>query len=81
VVLLDLAMPGMDGFEVLRRLRAVPGLERVFGIAMTGYGSQDDKRRTQDAGFDAHLIKPVELDALIGLLNDARVRAAQSRKQ
>jgi CheY-like chemotaxis protein len=72
VVLLDLAMPGMDGFEALRRLRAVPGLQQVFGIAMTGYGSQDDKRRTQDAGFDAHLIK---------LLNDARSRAAQARKQ
>jgi len=43
---------------------------------MTGYGSQDDKRRTQDAGFDAHLIKPVELETLIKLLNDARVRAA-----
>jgi CheY-like chemotaxis protein len=57
----------------------VPGLESVFGIAMTGYGSQDDQRRTQDAGFDAHLIKPVELDALIQLLNDARARAAQAR--
>jgi CheY-like chemotaxis protein len=79
VVLLDLAMPGMDGFAVLRELRKVPGLENVFGIAMTGYGSQDDKRRTQDAGFDAHLIKPVELDALIKLLNDARARAAQAR--
>jgi CheY-like chemotaxis protein len=54
-------------------------LENVFGIAMTGYGSQDDKRRTEDAGFDAHLIKPVELDALIKLLNDARARAAQAR--
>jgi PAS domain S-box-containing protein len=79
VVLLDLAMPGMDGFVVLRELRKVPGLESVFGIAMTGYGSQDDQRRTQDAGFDAHLIKPVELDALIQLLNDARARAAQAR--
>jgi PAS domain S-box-containing protein len=79
VVLLDLAMPGMDGFAVLRELRKLPGLQDVFGIAMTGYGSQEDKRRTQDAGFDAHLIKPVELDALIKLLNDARARAAQAR--
>jgi PAS domain S-box-containing protein len=76
VVLLDLAMPGMDGFETLRQLRALPGMMKTFGIAMTGYGSQDDKRRTQDAGFDAHLIKPVELETLIKLLNDARVRAA-----
>ena len=77
VVLLDLAMPGMDGFETLRRLRGIPGMERTFGIAMTGFGNQDDKRRTQEAGFDAHLIKPVELDALIQRLNDARERAAR----
>lgn len=81
VVLLDLAMPGMDGFQALRQLRELPGMAHAFGVAMTGYGSQDDKRRTQDAGFDAHLIKPVELDALIKLLNDARVRAAQARAQ
>ncbi|MDB5880876.1 MAG: chemotaxis protein CheY [Ramlibacter sp.] len=81
VVLLDLAMPGMDGFETLRQLRAVPALAQVFAIAMTGYGSQDDKRRTQDAGFDAHLIKPVELEGLIRLLNDARVRAARTGLQ
>jgi PAS domain S-box-containing protein len=81
VVLLDLAMPGMDGFETLRQLRAVPAMAQVFAIAMTGYGSQDDKRRTQDAGFDAHLIKPVELEGLIRLLNDARVRAARTGLQ
>jgi PAS domain S-box-containing protein len=67
-VLLDLAMPGLDGFETLGLLRAIPGLERVYAIAMTGYGSGEDRRRTSDAGFDAHLIKPVELAALIGLL-------------
>jgi PAS domain S-box-containing protein len=81
VLLLDLAMPGLDGFETLRQLRALPALKQVFAIAMTGYGSQDDKRRTQDAGFDAHLIKPVELEALIKLLNDARVRAARTPPQ
>ena len=46
----------------------MPGMARVFTIAMTGYGSGEDRRRTADAGFDAHLIKPVELAALIGLL-------------
>jgi PAS domain S-box-containing protein len=75
VVLLDLAMPDMDGFETLRRLRAAPGAQNVFAIAMTGYGTQEDKRRTLQAGFDAHLTKPVELDALVSLLNDARERA------
>jgi CheY-like chemotaxis protein/two-component sensor histidine kinase len=76
VVLLDLAMPDMDGFETLRRLRATPGLEKVFAIAMTGYGTQDDKKRTVESGFDAHLTKPVELDALVHLLNEAREKAS-----
>jgi CheY-like chemotaxis protein/two-component sensor histidine kinase len=75
VVLLDIAMPDMDGFETLKRLRHVHGLEKIFAIAMTGYGTQEDKRRTLEAGFNAHLTKPVELDALVNLLNLARERA------
>lgn len=74
VVMLDLAMPGMDGFEARRQLRAQPGLGQSFMIAMTGFGNEDDKRRTRAAGFDAHLTKPVELDALIALMNEARER-------
>jgi hypothetical protein len=69
VVLLDLAMPGVNGFETLRLMRAQPGMEQVFAVAMTGYGSGDDQRRTEAAGFDSHLIKPVDLDALVALLN------------
>jgi CheY-like chemotaxis protein len=75
VVLLDLAMPDMDGFETLRRLRAIPGLAKIFAVAMTGYGTQEDKRRSLASGFDAHLTKPVELDALMKLLSEARDRA------
>jgi PAS domain S-box-containing protein len=74
VILLDLAMPGMDGFEVRRRLREQPGGSSAFLVAMTGFGNEDDKRRTRAAGFDAHLTKPVELDALVTLLNEARGR-------
>ena len=77
VVLLDLAMPGVDGFETLHRLRAQPGAEAAFAIAMTGFGSLDDKRRTSEAGFDAHLTKPVEMDALMTLLSQARERLRQ----
>lgn len=75
LVLLDLAMPGMDGFETRRRLQAVPAAASALFVAMTGFGNEDDKRRTQAAGFDAHVTKPVELDALLGLLNEARHRA------
>ena len=74
VVMLDLAMPGMDGFETRRQLRALPDAGEAFLIAMTGFGNEEDKRRTRAAGFDAHLTKPVELDALIALLNEARQR-------
>jgi PAS domain S-box-containing protein len=74
VVMLDLAMRGMDGYETLRTLRAEPALGTPFVIAMTGYGNEEDRRRTQAAGFDAHLTKPVALDALVTLLAEARER-------
>ncbi|HZY16620.1 MAG TPA: PAS domain S-box protein [Ramlibacter sp.] len=74
VILLDLAMPGMDGYEARKRLLADGGAQRSFLVAMTGFGNEDDRRRTRSAGFDAHLTKPVELDALLALLNEVRVR-------
>jgi len=69
VVLLDIGLPGMDGFEVARRLRAgrrTPGMKL---IAVTGYGQELDRRNTERAGFDAHVVKPVNLAALEQLLN------------
>jgi PAS domain S-box-containing protein len=80
MILLDLAMPGMDGFEVRRRLGEDGGRD-AFLVAMTGFGNEDDKRRTRAAGFDAHLTKPVELDALVKLLNEARERAGKPPTQ
>ena len=74
MILLDLAMPGMDGYEARRRLNAEAGASAAYLVAMTGFGNEDDKKRTRDAGFEAHLTKPVELDALIALLNEARTR-------
>ena len=74
MILLDLAMPGMDGYEARRRLIADAGASGAYLVAMTGFGNEEDKKRTRDAGFDAHLTKPVELDALIALLNEARTR-------
>jgi CheY-like chemotaxis protein/anti-sigma regulatory factor (Ser/Thr protein kinase) len=64
VVLLDLGMPTMDGYEVARRIRARPEGRDVVLIALTGWGQEDDRRRSREAGFDHHLIKPADLQAL-----------------
>ncbi len=71
---LDIGMPGMDGYEVARRLRQQPGLEGVVLAALTGWGQQEDRRRSAEAGFDHHLVKPPELKALEGLLADVKRR-------
>ena len=67
-VLLDLGMPGMDGFEVARRLRMDPGQAGLVIVALTGWGQEDDRRRTRAGGFDHHLTKPVDVDALLDIL-------------
>jgi|CXWL01.1.fsa_nt_gi PAS domain S-box-containing protein len=70
LVLLDLGMPRLNGFEVCRRLRATPWGTNVRLVALTGWGQDDDKRRTRDAGFDLHLVKPVDPEVLLALLDD-----------
>jgi signal transduction histidine kinase/integral membrane sensor domain MASE1/ActR/RegA family two-component response regulator len=65
---LDLGMPEMDGCELARRFRASPVLEDVVLVALTGWGQEEDRRRTKQAGFDHHLVKPVEAGALTLLL-------------
>jgi PAS domain S-box-containing protein len=71
VVLLDIGLPGMDGYEVARRLRAEVGLKETLLVALTGYGQDADRRRAREAGFDHHLTKPIDLDELRRLI-DAR---------
>jgi len=71
VILLDIGLPGMDGFEVARQLRGVAALESTQLIAMTGYGQERDRLRSAQVGFDAHLVKPVQPAVLKALL-DAR---------
>ena len=73
VVFLDIGLPGMNGYEVAKRLRAEPSLSGAVLVALTGWGSDDDKRRSREAGFDFHLTKPVELTAIERIL--ARVVA------
>jgi PAS domain S-box-containing protein len=68
VVFLDIGMPGMDGYEVARRLRANPALAKTTLVALTGYGQDEDRRRSIEAGFNFHLVKPTSLEALEQLL-------------
>jgi CheY-like chemotaxis protein/anti-sigma regulatory factor (Ser/Thr protein kinase) len=75
VVLLDIGLPGMDGYEVARALRADPELARARLIALTGWGAEEDRRRAQEAGFDHHLTKPVDLAVLEDLLRRMQMQA------
>jgi PAS domain S-box-containing protein len=70
-VLLDIGLPGIDGYETARRIRALPGGERLQLIAVTGWGQHEDKERARAAGFDAHLTKPVDSAAVEALLAGA----------
>ena len=71
VVLLDVGLPGMDGYEVARRIRAARGIRRPLLVAITGYGGAEDRERALAAGFDAHLTKPVEYPTLSVLISGA----------
>jgi two-component system, chemotaxis family, CheB/CheR fusion protein len=68
VALIDIGLPGMDGYEVARRIRGRAELDGVKLVALTGFGQEEDRRKALDAGFDAHLVKPVDLEELRRLL-------------
>lgn len=72
VVLLDLNLPAMDGYEVARKLRARPETHEAVLAAVSGWGQPEDKRRSKDAGFDRHFVKPVDPNIITKLLSDAR---------
>lgn len=69
VILLDIGLPGMNGYEVARRIRQDPQLKTAHLVAITGYGQNADRQRSKEAGFDDHLVKPVESAALKALLS------------
>jgi CheY-like chemotaxis protein len=68
VVLLDIALPGLDGWQVARQLRAESTGKPPFLIAVTGYGREQDRRKSKEAGIDLHLLKPADPVRLAGLL-------------
>ena len=75
-VSLDIGLPGLDGYETARQMREQCALRDTVLIALTGYGNEDDRKRSREAGFDHHLVKPAKLEELESLLNGAgrRVR-------
>jgi CheY-like chemotaxis protein len=74
VALLDIGLPVMDGYELAGRLRELPNLETAWLVAVTGYGQESDRRRALAAGFQEHLVKPVELGTLEAIVSEAVTR-------
>jgi CheY-like chemotaxis protein len=70
IVLLDIGMPGIDGYEVARRLRTLAKARPMRIVAVTGWGQEGDRERSREAGFDLHLVKPVDANELSRALND-----------
>jgi CheY-like chemotaxis protein len=74
MIVLDVGMPKLNGFDARRRIREQPWGKGIFIVALTGWGQKEDKRRSQEAGFDDHLVKPVgpaDLEDLLGSLRAA----------
>jgi CheY-like chemotaxis protein len=69
IMLIDIGLPGIDGYELVQRLGELPSGQGVRKIALTGYGQYEDKQRAFDAGFDEHLVKPVEIEKLESVIN------------
>ncbi|MEK4034441.1 response regulator [Methylocystis sp. IM2] len=72
LVFLDLGMPGLDGFETARRLRSSPAGKAATLVALTGWGGEETRRRTREAGFDLHMTKPASLEDIKKALSFAR---------
>jgi two-component system CheB/CheR fusion protein len=72
VILLDIGLPGIDGYETARRLRASPGFGATELVALTGYGQTGDRSKASEAGFDLHVVKPIRADVLLRLLSSRR---------
>ena len=76
VILLDIGLPKLNGYEACRRIREQPWSKGMVIVALTGWGQDEDRRRSAEAGFDHHMVKPVEVDALEKVLATPNVRPA-----
>jgi CheY-like chemotaxis protein len=72
LILLDIGMPRLNGYDAARRIRQEPWGKSVVLVALTGWGQEEDKRRSREAGFDRHLVKPVEPEALDSVLTELK---------
>jgi DNA-binding response OmpR family regulator len=77
VVLLDIGLPGLNGYDVARRIREQPWGRNTVLVALTGWGQEEDRRKSSEAGFDAHLVKPVDHGQLMAMLARLRRDAAE----
>ena len=77
VIILDIGMPRLNGYDACRRIRALPALERAVMIALSGWGQEEDKRRSEEAGFHYHVVKPVDPSALMQLLSQLKPPTAR----
>ncbi len=78
VVFLDIGLPGMDGYEIARELRKRDDLQTTLLVALTGYGQEEDRRKSRDAGFDLHLVKPPAIDQLLDALSHQKLTKSTS---
>jgi len=69
VILMDIGMPGMNGHEACRHIRTLDWGQRATILALSGWGQEEDRRASMEAGFDAHLVKPVDMDVLLEMLS------------
>ena len=81
VMLLDIGLPELDGIEVAKRIRQHAALHNVVLVAMTGYGRETERQRSQEAGFDHHLVKPADFGALEQILAAVSKRKGQTAEQ
>jgi CheY-like chemotaxis protein len=78
-VFLDIGLPELNGYEACRRIRQQPWSRGMVIVALTGWGQEEDRRRSKEAGFDHHLVKPIEIDMLKQLLGDSRPAVSDGR--